>query len=85
MKKEDRQWMINQAYNDLVKEIRRDLKEEILDDIVKRTNQMEKVLANGRPLFESAIGYSRIYDARTKVWNKIKMLLQMWSLINDHY
>lgn len=87
MEKQDRKWMINQAYNDLVKQIRRDLKDEILDDIKKRTEQMKKVLENGRPIYENSIGirFSRIHDARMNVWNKINILDQMWVTILERY
>lgn len=86
MEKQDRQWMINQAYNDLVKQIRNDLKDEILEDIEKRNEQMRKVLDNGRPILENTLGdrFSRLYDARMKVWKKIFMLDEMWSTINRY-
>ena len=87
MEKQDRKRMINKAYNDLVKQIRRDLKDEILDDINKRTEQMRKVLENGRPIYENSIGirFSRIHDARMNVWNKINTLNEMWVTILERY
>lgn len=87
MEKQDRQRMINQAYNDLVKQIRNDLRDEILDDIEKRNEQMRKVLDNGRPIFENTLGdrFSRLYDARMKVWDKISMLDEMWTTIYHRY
>lgn len=87
MEKQDRQWMISEAYNDLVKQIRRDLKDDILDDIEKRTDQMRKVLDNGRPIYENALGdrFSRIYDARQKVWTKCHILNEMWCTIMERY
>lgn len=87
MEKQDRQWMISQAYNDLVDQIRRDLKEEILDDIEKRTNQMQKVLENGTPIWMYTIGdrFARIHNARQKVWTKIHILNQMWITIQERY
>lgn len=87
MEKQNRQLMISQAYNELVKQIRRDLKDEILEDIEKRTNQMRKLLDNGRPIFENALGdrFSRIHDARQKVWTKCHILNEMWFTIIERY
>lgn len=87
MEKQDRQRMINKAYNDLVKQIRNDLKDEILNDIEKRNEQMRKVLDNGRPIFENTLGdrFSRLHDARSKVWHKISMLDDMWTTIYLRY
>ena len=87
MEKQDRQWMISEAYNDLVKQIRLDLKDEILDDIEKRTDQMRKVLDNGRPIYENALGdrFFRIHDARQKVWTKCNILNDMWRTIMERY
>ena len=87
MEKQDRQLMINQAYNDLVKQIRRDLKDEILDYIEERTEQMRKVLDNGAPIWYQTQGerFSRLNDARLKVHNKIHILNEMWVIIYNRY
>lgn len=87
MEKQDRQLMINQAYNDLVKQIRRDLKDEILDYIEERTEQMRKVLDNGAPIWNQTQGerFLRLNDARLKVHNKIHILNEMWFIIYNRY
>lgn len=87
MEKQDRQWMISQAYNDLVKQIRRDLRDEILDDIEKRSAQLRKVLDNGLPIWREALGnrFARIHDARQNVYKKIHFLDQLWITIQERY
>lgn len=87
MEKQDRQWMISEAYNDLVKQIRRDLKDDILDDIEKRTDQMRKVLDNGAPIWRDALGerHDRIFNARQKVWTKLHILNEMYGTIVERY
>lgn len=87
MEKQDRQWMINQAYNDLVKEIRRDLKDEILEDIHQQISQIAKILQNGRPIWASAKGesFQRIHDARQKLYTRIFYLREMWTTISERY
>ncbi len=63
------------------------MKEEILDDIEKRVNQLRKVLNNGEPIWRETLGdrSMRIYDARQKVWTKIHFLNEMWTTIYDLY
>lgn len=87
MEKQDRQWMISQAYNDLVKQIRRDLKDEILEDIEKRVVQMREVLDNGAPIWRDALGerFDRIHNARQKVWTKLHILNEMYGTIVERY
>lgn len=79
--------MINKTYNDLVYNIRQDLKEEILDYIEQRTYQMEKILENGVMTWANAKGesFDRISCARQKVYAKIIILRNLCSSIYERY
>lgn len=79
--------MIDKAYKELAKEIRRDLLHEIVNDIEQRINQMEKLLNNGELIWTQAYGksFERIHDARRKLYIKIFNYREIMSLIFERY
>lgn len=87
MEKQDRQFMIDKAYKELAKEIRRDLIDEIVNDIQQRINQMEKLLENGAPIWAHALGksFERIHDTRQRIYRKIYYLREMQYSILERY
>lgn len=58
---------------EILQKAQRDIIYKAMDAIQERNNQMEKLLENGREIYEHALGnrFSRLWEQRDKLWMKM--------------
>ena len=73
----------------ILQKAQRDIIYKAIDAIAERNSQMQKLLENGRGIFEHAQGdrFSRIYEQRGKLWMKMeensKAIGILWDTLNN--
>lgn len=82
---------INYQYEmaEILQKAQRDIIYKAIDAIQERNNQIEKLLENGREIFEHAIGdrFTKIHEQRNKLWIKIsenrKAIGILWDTLQN--
>ena len=74
-----------EAMQDAYTIIRRQVLEEVVDVMNAKNNAILKLLGNGRPELEQALGDSfvRIYNQRRKLWTKLEHFSQVINIVID--
>lgn len=74
---------VNEAIDSLVREVRREQLDVIVEAILRRQDMIERVLLQGTPYFTQSTGarFDRIYQLRQKLWSKLDELNRVIELI----
>jgi hypothetical protein len=74
---------VNEAIDSLVREVRREQLEAIVEAILRRQDMIERILLQGVPYFTQSSGarFDRIYQQRQKLWSKLNELNRVIELI----
>ena len=69
------------AASTLIEKTRKETLDEVIEIIAQKQNQLDKILYNGRPIFEQALGdrFSKLYEQRQKLWAKNTILNSIYS------
>lgn len=64
-------------------EVKRAVVDQIADDIEKRADSIERLLVNGRDIFQLATGdrFHRLYSQRQKMFIKLDELHRVWGFL----
>ena len=75
----------NEVMEDAYEIIRKQVIEEVLDSIMSKQDAIRKLLDNGRPVLETAIGerFGKLYDKRLMLWHKLHNLSEAWNMVCD--
>lgn len=65
--------------------IRRQVLEEVVEVMLAKNDAILKLLDNGRPVLELAIGdrFERIYNQRMKLWTKIQHISNAIEIVTE--
>lgn len=76
-------------FDAIIRKAQREILSKAIDAIVERNSRILKILNQGRPIYEQALGerFSRIYELRRMLWMKMeendKDTALLWDMIQE--